>query len=71
MSSRIVSVRDLSSDQFQEYVGLTPRQAVIVAYAQSLGDHNTWNYERRYGHLVREGRVTVSCGDWCALKEGQ
>lgn len=66
----VVRVYDLRSDAVKVYVGITPRMAVICAYAQAKGDSNTWDYERRYGPLVREGENTIACGDWCALKTG-
>ena len=43
-----------------------PRSAVIAAYAQSLGDFNTWGYADTYGHLVRTGRCGIHCGDFSA-----
>ena len=45
-----------------------PRSAVIAAYAQSRGDWNTWNYERAYSHLVREGEHSFICGDFACAK---
>lgn len=54
---------------YSAHVG--PRGAVICAYAQEFcGDWNTWNYERSYAHLVKEGKYTFSCGDFAALKPG-
>jgi hypothetical protein len=50
--------------------GFGPREAVVAAYAQSLGDWNTWEYEDRYGHLREYGRDVVACGDWCAFYWG-
>lgn len=47
----------------------TARKAVIAAYAQASNDWNTWDYEKRYGHLVSEGQKSIACGDWSALKE--
>lgn len=46
---------------------LDARQAVIAAYAQSLGDYKTWEY-KQYDSLVTEGVHTFCCGDWCAMK---
>src|SRR5690606_1611525 len=43
------------------------REAVIAAYAQSQGDYNTWDYERRYGALVIRGRLTWGLGDFAAM----
>jgi hypothetical protein len=61
---------------------LSPREAVIAAYAQGTkGDWNSFDYKRKYGKFVSpftgalittkvyEGRVSVAVGDWCALKE--
>lgn len=42
---------------------------MIAAFAQSKGDYNTWDYERKYGSLVVEGKVSVACGDFSALIE--
>ncbi|HXK39407.1 MAG TPA: hypothetical protein VJ837_01050 [Candidatus Paceibacterota bacterium] len=44
----------------------TPREAVIAAHAQSLGDYNTWDYEERYGSLVVNNKKTVRVGDYTA-----
>ncbi len=63
----IVNVFDLSRGSYgSTYSGISPRDAVIAAHAQSLGDFNTWEYEDRYGRLVRSGRETVGCGNFCA-----
>lgn len=51
------------------YVGLTATEAVIAAHAQEQGDYNTWDYWRRYGHLVVSSPRAVTCGDWSVLKE--
>lgn len=47
----------------------SPRQAVIAAYAQSRGDWNTWDYEQKYGHMVKliRGR-TWSLGDFACVE---
>lgn len=47
----------------------SPREAVISAHAQSLGDWNTWGYQTRYGNMTAFGKYTVSCGDMCAFQE--
>ena len=67
--SAIVKVHDMRTfTDHMTYVGLTPRQAVIAAYAQSIGDNGTWEYEKRYSDKVYEGRVSVACGDFAARK---
>lgn len=52
-------VHNLATDETLSYT-LPPREAVIAAYAQSRGDFNTWDYEKRYGKLVEKGRWTVT-----------
>jgi hypothetical protein len=42
----------------------TPREAVIAAYAQSRGDFNAWDYEQRYGVLVKTDKDTYQLGDY-------
>ena len=44
----------------------TPRSAVIAVYAQDRGDYNTWDYEARYGDLVKTGEWHVFCGHMVA-----
>lgn len=69
----IVEVFGLLARRRVTFVGITPREAVIAAYAQSLGDWNTWDYDTRYRHLVRinKGSRTIACGKdtnvWSAL----
>lgn len=64
-----MTVMNLATAEKQEYDNtLTPEQAVIAAYAQSLGDFNTWDYEKRYAHLVETGKHTVLCGDFSAFQ---
>ena len=48
-----------------------PEQAVIAAYAQSLKDWCTWDYEKRYKKLLEEGKETYLCGDFSAFKDGR
>jgi hypothetical protein len=67
-----VKVLNLSTQEELIYTAetMTPRLAVICAHAQSVRkDMNSWQYEERYGHLPREGKHTVSIGDWCALTD--
>ena len=64
-----VTVIHLGADETLIYVGIPAREAVIAAYAQSLGDLATWEYAIKYAGRVIESELTVSCGDFCALKE--
>lgn len=48
------------------------RMAVISAYAQSLKDLNTWDYDRKYGDMVqvidnRLGKRFVCGTFWCRV----
>ncbi len=49
-----VDVMNLAQGSVSTYVGISPRQAVIAAYAQSKGDFNTWDYAK-YERLVESG----------------
>ncbi len=61
-------VYNLASDEVKTYAETTPEQAVIAAYAQAHGDYNTWDYHKKYAHLVERGKLSVCCGDWaCKL----
>lgn len=59
-----VEVIDLSTGKKQIFT-CSPEEAVIAAYAQSRGDFNTWDYEKKYS--VVRGKQTVACGDFSAL----
>ena len=52
---------------------VSPKKAVICAYAESLGDHNTWHYfwdnYNKYEHLVKERKYGFICGNFWARKE--
>ena len=64
----MVVVRNLATGKKQEYQGITGRQAVVAAYAQSLKDYNTWDYEKKYDHLVEELGSNVLIGDFTAWR---
>ena len=51
----------------QQVYTLPPRQAVVCAWYQAQGNFNTWDYDYENAP-VTEGKYTVACGDWCALK---
>lgn len=50
-------------------LSLHPKQAVIAAYAQDKKDFNTWDYDKHYGHLVKESNLCYLIGDFSAFKE--
>lgn len=77
----MVEVINLDSMESVYYIGIEPREAVIAAFAQYSGhkyasrnrsglkgDFNTWQYEVRYGEMVREGKSTFMLGGWSVLK---
>lgn len=68
--ANVVRVFDLVKGEYvADYVGISPKNALIAAYAQfKKKDFNTWDYEKRYGHLVEEGPKTFLLGDFTVLK---
>lgn len=48
---------------------LHPKQAVIAAYAQDKKDMNTWDYDAKYGELVKETNLCYVIGDFTVFKE--
>ncbi len=64
----VVVVRNLSTGTEHTYQGITARQAVVAAYAQSLKDYNTWDYEKKYDHLVKMSANNVLIGDFTAWR---
>lgn len=65
-----VTVLQLSTGDTQIFT-CTPREAVLSAYAHARRDGSTWDYEKRYGHLVTETDLVVTCGDFSAFKDGR
>lgn len=64
----MVRVFDLDKGEYVETYACSPRTAVLAAHAQSIGDWNTWDYERVWGHLVRESDRVVMCGSFTTAK---
>lgn len=60
-------VVNLATQEEQIYT-CSPKEAVIAAYAQSLKDWNTWDYNNKYLTLVEEGKITWLCGDFSVFK---
>ncbi len=67
----MTTVMNLSNPKQKMYFSSSPKMAVIGAYATSLHDNNTWQWEERYSHLIVEGKHCVACGDWSAFKDGR
>lgn len=61
-------VFDLTTEEYGEVYTCSPREAVIAAYAQSKGDYNTWDYEKKYGEIVVETERTLLCGNFVVGK---
>lgn len=64
-----VEVFNLATGRYGPSFTLDARESVIAAHAQSLGDWNTWDYEKNYGDQVVEfetasGCPVVRCGDF-------
>ena len=66
----MVTVMNLSTGDKLVY-SCNPRMAVICAYAQSNHNFNTWDYEKNYGKLVQESKLTFLCGDFSSYKNGR
>jgi hypothetical protein len=62
-----VEVFNMSNNDTRTYVGITPREAVIAAYAQEHSDWNTWDYSKKE-FPIEDGAVYICCGHWCASK---
>ena len=65
---------NLATGEERTFVGLSPEQAAMAAYAQQHGDWNTWDYEAKYKHLVKStGLLKCGCGDWgvCVMSESE
>jgi hypothetical protein len=65
MTTRVIN---LANPKQERIYSCSPRDAVTAAYAQERHDWNTWDYTKRYGHLVTEGKYSFCCGDWAAPK---
>ena len=65
----LTKVVNLATGQ-EQFFSIPPREAVLAAYRQSLGDFNTWDYAK-HDSIVREANLTVSAGDFTAFKKGR
>lgn len=65
-----VEVMDLATGEFTDtFVGITPAEAVMAAYAQNKHrDFNTWDYYRKYSSKVVFGARSVECGNFAARR---
>lgn len=53
------------------YYSCSPKDAVLSAYAQDKSDWNTWEYEKKYGHLLEQGNEVIICVDFAAYLDGR
>jgi hypothetical protein len=65
----MTKVTNLATGQEVTYLA-SPRYAVELAYRQGTQkDYNTWDYANKpLDSSIIDGKRTVSCGDWCAMK---
>jgi hypothetical protein len=67
-----VTVVNLKTEDELIYMDKLPSEAVIFAYLHSIGQNNTWEYDRLYFEYYPKlvwGKKTVSMGDFCAYKK--
>ena len=63
----MTKVLNLNTGKHTTY-SLPPKEAVVAAYEQSLGNFNTWQYKAFADHpKARRGQYSVSCGDFAAI----
>jgi hypothetical protein len=65
----MAKVFNLLTAEWTDRVSLSPADAVIASYAQSRGDWNTWDYQRRYSSQLEESETIFTLGDYSAFKE--
>jgi hypothetical protein len=65
----VVKVYDLSSEKSKLYVGTTPIDAVIIAYAESQGENfSDPNWKEKYLSEIVIGNNTIGLGNFAAMK---
>lgn len=66
----MTEVVDLRTGEAVATYSTPPAQAVVAAYAQfERGDFHTWEYQEKYAGRLVAGRVSIRCGDYCAMME--
>lgn len=68
VTTETVTVKNLRTLRENTYVGLSPQDAVVAAYAQEKGDFNHASYLEKYAPSVELGSRVVALGDWCAMR---
>lgn len=61
-----IVVLDIENPDYEQVFMLAPRDAVLAAHAQSLGDYNFEAYGTRYGSQVHGDEAAISCGRFYA-----
>ncbi len=64
-----MNTRVFNTETFEDATySLPPNEAVVAAHAQSLKDHNTWDYQRKYS--ATKTTLGWTCGKfWAAQKK--
>jgi len=61
----MTTVHNLSTGETKSYT-LAAQDAVVAAWEQSRGNHNTWTYQDSKAPITY-GRRTVTADDWSTL----
>lgn len=66
----MTAVMNLSTGEIIGSYSLPPELAVRNAWLQNeRNDFNTWDYEKAKYPTIYHGKLTVSCGDYCAFTQ--
>ena len=66
----LVTVMNMETQE-RLYYTCAPKEAVVCAYAQSMDDYNTWDYDKNYNHMIEEGPEIYLCGNFGVFKDGR
>jgi hypothetical protein len=66
MSTKVLYVSS-KGDITEHFYSISPREAVRAAFALSMGDANSWNWQK-WDKYVVEGRYGFMAGDFWAEK---
>jgi hypothetical protein len=63
-----VTVTNMSTEETQTFIGISPQEAVKIAHCQSKGNWNTWSYSND-PEPVYPGRFHWFCGNFAARRD--
>jgi len=63
-STSQVICKNRKTGEEKTYSGLEPCDALIVIYAQSIGDFNSAHYGKYCAYIRRDGVYKYELGDW-------